>query len=279
MKLFLYKFAGNGKRPSFGNNLFGYFVMKIIQQQYGHVEVGTKEELDNPMEVSDAVWDAYSEQLEKDPEIRHIEMYCRDLFLFGFYQNCKPLYFYKEYLRSLLHSDNQEYITPLTEPHVVRVSDIANTQITDPPGENDMVLHLRLGDFKHNGGTSSEIIHPSSYFSILDTLSFEKLIIVVKAPEEPFEFKYLDLFKQRYTNVVIRSSTNLLEDFVYLMKSNRIIISNSTFCWIAAFLGKSKENYVIRNTYYKGQILDQVNENSILCPVRYITPEEILAYN
>ena len=275
MKLWLHRFPGNGLRPSFGNNLFGWLAMKVIQQQYGHIEVNHLEELNKPFEISDAVWDRYSLEFEKNQTLRIAEFTSRDLHLYAFFQNSTVLLHYREYLKSLITKENTEYITPLTEPQVVQVSDIVSTIIDDAPTNNDIVIHVRLGDFKHNGGSSSEIIHPVSYWNILDTLSFERLIIVVKAPEDAFEHKYLDLFKKRYPNVVIRSSTKLVEDFVFLMKSKRIIVSNSTFCWCAAFLGDSEENYVIRNTYYKGQKLDHVNSKSILCGVQYITPEEI----
>lgn len=275
MKLWLHRFPGNGLRPSFGNNLFGWLAMKVIQHQYGHIEVNHLEELNTPLEISDAVWDRYSLEFEKNQGLRIGECSHRDLHLYAFFQNSTVLLYYRDYLRSLITKENTEYITPLTEPQVVQVSDIASTVIDDAPTNNDVVIHVRLGDFKHNGGSSSEIIHPLSYWNILDKLSFERLIIVVKAPEDAFEHKYLDLFKKRYPNVVIRSSTKLVEDFVFLMKSKRIIVSNSTFCWCAAFLGDSEENYVIRNTYYKGQKLDHVNSKSILCGVQYITPEEI----
>ena len=51
---------------------------------------------------------------------------------------------------------------------------------------------------------SSEIIHPVSYWNILDKLSFERLIIVVKAPDDTFEHKYLDLFKKMMIDDLIQ---------------------------------------------------------------------------
>lgn len=274
MKVYLHRYAGNGKRPSFGNNFFGYLAMKVIQKHYGHECAKTKEELTNPVEVSDRLWEAYSAAFQEDNGVRIEDFVGRDLLMNGFYQNSKVLFVYRDYLRTFLEANNEEYITPQDEPQVVRVCDIVNTTLETLPGEEDLVIHVRLGDFKHAG--NSEILHPHSYFNVLDTLQFKTLYIVVKEPEEAFEHHYLNLFKQRYPNVVIRSSQNLLDDFVFLMKSPRLIISNSTFCWIAAFLGNPKENYVLRNTFYQGQHLDQVNEHSILCPVRYITPDEIL---
>lgn len=275
MKLYLHRHPGNGFRPSFGNDLFSWFVMKIIQHQYGHIEVARLEELHNPLMVSDILWTAYCAEFEKNNMARIREFSTRDLHLYAYFQNSAVLLHYQEYLKSLIIKENTEYITPVPETHVIQICDIANTILNDTPSKNDLVIHIRLGDFKHNG--HSEIIHPVCYWNILDKLSFDRLIIVVKAPEEAFEHKYLDLFKNRYSNVIIRSSSNLLDDFVFLMKSNRIIISNSTFCWAAAFLGNSEENYVIRNTFHSAQQLNNVNSKSILCGVKYISPEQIIA--
>lgn len=274
MKIYLHRYAGNGKRPSFGNNFFGYLTMKIIQRQYGHEYTEKKEDLVNPIEVTDRLWEVYSAAFEKDNGLGIQDFVGRDLLMNGYYQNSKVLYAFREYLQTFLTPENEDYITPLDEPQVVRVCDIVNTKLDILPGEEDIVIHVRLGDFKHAG--NSEILHPQSYFTVLDNLQFKTLYIVVKEPEEAFEYHYLNLFKQRYPNVVIRSSQNLVDDFVFLMKSPRIVISNSTFCWIAAFLGNPKENYVLRNTYYDGQHLDHVNQHSILCGVRYITPDQIL---
>ena len=109
MKLWLHRFPGNGLRPSFGNNLFGWLAMKVIQQQYGHIEVNHLEELNTPLEISDAVWDRYSLEFEKNQGLRIAECTHRDLHLYAFFQNSTVLLHYRDYLRSLITKENTEY--------------------------------------------------------------------------------------------------------------------------------------------------------------------------
>lgn len=103
--------------------------------------------------------------------------------------------------------------------------------------ETDIAMHVRLGDFyfcHYNSG----IISPEWYLNILKTKTFNKLYIVVEQPTNKNEEEYLLKFNS--FNPVIVSNT-LIEDFNFLRKFKKIILSNSTFSWWAAFLGCSQE--------------------------------------
>jgi hypothetical protein len=260
--------------PCFGNNIFRYFAFKIIQHHYEKTEVFNESELVNPILVNCDFWRDYGQKLLENKNYRNPELFNRDILVKGHFQDDVAINIEREFIRGLFHENNHDSIVKI--PVHIRVSDVSTYKIQDEMDEEDIVLHLRLSDFKHRGGTSSEIIHPFSYFSILDNLQWRKVIVVVKPLTDDFESKYLELFKRKYGDrVIFRASTELLNDFNYLRLAKRLIISNSTFCWIAGFLGYPKESYVIVNRYYTGQRMGAVSDNSHLCPIEYISPDQI----
>lgn len=97
----------------------------------------------------------------------------------------------------------------------------------------DIVINIRLGDF----GKFGRVISPEWYLRILEQEQFERLFIVgCEAGEE-----YLVPF-QKYEPVVIPSTP--FGDFHTIRSFNRVICSNSTFCWWAAFLGEASKIYI-----------------------------------
>lgn len=266
----------NDPFPCFGNNIFRYFTLKILQHHYNKVEVFNEAELVDPILIDDKFWKEYGQQLTCNREFRYGFLYNRDIKVRGYFQDDTMLHIEKDFLLSLFHKENTDTIVEI--PRHLRICDIANARNDEEINEKDIVLHVRLSDFKHNGGNTSEIIHPESYFNIIDSLEAEKVIVVIKPITEEFEEKYMSIFQKKYGDrLVLHSSTDLLQDFLYLKKSKRLIVSNSSFCWIAAFVGNVPETYVIKNNYHNHQKLTLTSNNSKLCSIRYITPDEIYA--
>jgi hypothetical protein len=94
------------------------------------------------------------------------------------------------------------------------------------PNHSDIVMHFRADDY----GSSSSIIHPNWYLDILRREQFDRLYIVMS----PVEMKFIDYFKD--FNPIVISST-VRDDFLFIRNFKKIICSNSSFCWWAAFLG------------------------------------------
>jgi hypothetical protein len=109
---------------------------------------------------------------------------------------------------------------------------LPETYPTDP---KEVCLHVRLTDY-HEVGLLRD---PTVYASIIDKIYDGKLYIVTDDYKDP----YLDYFKKRYANVSIVSNT-AAEDFSTLMSFEKIVASNSTFSWWAAYLGVSKNPYI-----------------------------------
>lgn len=123
----------------------------------------------------------------------------------------------------------------------------------------DIVLHLRLYDFSHSNymyeptnWDRSEVISPHYYTKILENETFEKLYIVVDEIRLEWEKKYLDFFK-KYNPIIFSSSPK--EDFEFISSFDKIICSNSSFCYWAAFLSDASKIYTFKKFGYFGKNL------------------------
>lgn len=142
----------------------------------------------------------------------------------GFYQNCDVYNKYRDVIK------NDILLLPKLE---------INTK--------DVVIHLRLDGFNHHG-YDSHVISPHWYLYILDTLTFDKLFIVmattsgrIRKKQKCQKKSYLEYF-DKYNPTIV--SQDEYSDFEFIRSFDKIISSNSTFSWWAAFLSKANEIYL-----------------------------------
>jgi hypothetical protein len=95
----------------------------------------------------------------------------------------------------------------------------------------DLAISLRRGsDYQWHKWCT-----PFSFFEqALQSASFKRLLVLTNAPKDP----YLERFA-RYSPVLISGSQ--MDDFQVLMSCEKLILSESTFGWWAAFLSEAKE--------------------------------------
>lgn len=98
----------------------------------------------------------------------------------------------------------------------------------------DLVIHIRCGDY-----TPGWRIHPEWYHKIIENEQYDRLYIVMS----PIDNEYLDGFK-KYNPIVVSNSTK--DDFLFLSSFDKMICSNSTFCWWAAFFGNPSKVYTFK---------------------------------
>ncbi len=98
----------------------------------------------------------------------------------------------------------------------------------------DIVIHLRADDYG-----KAHRIHPQWFLDILARETFEKLVIVMS----PIDPEYLSYF-YKYNPLV--QSGGIKEDFEFIASFDKIICSNSTFCWWAAFLSNASKIYTFK---------------------------------
>ena len=155
----------------------------------------------------------------------------------------------RKYRLSGYWQDSKYYL-----PNRDRVVEFFNEKATTETNQNDIVMHVRLDDYKQfgKGGT---VLHPSYYKDALANETFECLHVVTDAP-------YDEYFSALREHAPIFHLGDEKEDFWFMTKFSRIICGNSTFSWWAAFLSNADKIYVpecwIRNSYDIDHRLDDI---------------------
>ena len=131
----------------------------------------------------------------------------------------------------------------------------------------DIVIHLRLGDFKEYDDFI-EYIYIEKLFESINFYCNNKISIVLQKPDNKEDEEYLDKcvqwFKNKNINISIESN-DVITDF-HIMKNARILIcSMSTLSWCAAYLSDTIEkcympnyNFLNRSTSFKYPIKNTV---------------------
>ena len=98
-------------------------------------------------------------------------------------------------------------------------------------GPGDVVLGIRRGrDYIPRHGL------PISYYeAALARVSHERVFICTNEPDDPF----IDHFRRKYRAVV--RPPGALDNLQFIKRFDKIVISNSTFLWWAAFLSDARE--------------------------------------
>ena len=223
-------FVRNGR---LGNNIIQYMAAKIISKIWGHTLVDYKCMLTNPYVITDTnegaysfTWDWFRESVvEESGWLLDHPLSRRDIYLNGYFQMADIFLKYRPWLRSLFTTDNTELLR-----YGTRICDLMRVEGVATKGT---VLHLRLDDFQ----AAKQVLHPRVYLEELRRCG-GPLTIVMQKPTKPEEDVYVAMFDLLRPTVI---SSSVLEDHATLRMAKRLITSNSTFAWTAAFLGEAEE--------------------------------------
>jgi hypothetical protein len=117
-----------------------------------------------------------------------------------------------------------------------------------PPAQrpgHEIVLNIRRGDYIQMGWAT-----PFGFFEeLLNSTRCDRVFIVTDVPEDPFFHRF-----KKYQPVLFHKTP--LEDFAMLLSFKKIVISQSTFSWWAAFLSEAGEIVVPQsdNSLWSGNI-------------------------
>ena len=213
-----------------GNNFFQYFLGRCIAQEKGYAltySYGIKQP--NTVNIENEILCFNGIKLPKyvggttilNPikkfnkhifdwsEIKNNDSY---IILNGYFQNYNLYKNHKEFIKNEIYSHN----------------DIFN--ILDKPHKNDIVLHLRLKNYPS--------ITPLKYYSdILEKENYKNAWIITDVPSH----SYIKILKEKYRCKVKNLSSE--KGFLFLTNATKIIMSQSTFSWWAAFISKAQIIY------------------------------------
>jgi hypothetical protein len=118
------------------------------------------------------------------------------------------------------------------------------------PGKNDIVLNYRGTDL-------AWAQMPLNYYRwILDKEQFDKLWIVTEDPNHKTVLRLLD----RYPGEVL--SNGPINDLKFVMSAKKIIMTVSTFCWMAAWLSDADRIYFPLGSPYP--LFDKENDRRLI---------------
>ena len=199
---------------------------------------------------TDANWDATSEFIlcGEDP------FYFREtnnLIEQGYFQNSQPLVEQRDRIRMLFKDSRLHF--PISQSGAT-IKDLMEAPTPLELSDTDVVMHIRLGDYREN----KWIADPAPQLAILRRIRRNepatRLIIVCQEPKTDAERNYLRLFEE--FRPIFQHGTEL-EDFATLRSAKRILVTNSTFSWAAAWLGNASERWVPEPTFNElGRISD-----------------------
>ncbi len=183
----------------------------------------------------------------------HLEEMMRShIYMTGYFQNGEPLILWRSSILEWFKTCDMKI-----SMYGTRMRDFMTAEPPIKPGTDDIVLHVRLGDFVNN----EMVIDPAPQIAILRkalNTSSQRLIIVCAKPKRDVEENYLKLFEEFHP--IMHHGTEL-EDFAVLRSANRIMVTNSTFSWLAAYMGSAKERWIPEPTY---NTLEKIHSTDIL---------------
>ena len=123
--------------------------------------------------------------------------------------------------------------------------------------KNSITLHYRLGDctteelkinVRHNekylGYHKAPNISPVYFIDILKNHNYTKVYIVT----DDINHKHIKYIQDTIENTEI-VSTNLYDDFLFMVSSPNLIICHSTYSWWAALISNSKKIYMPKTNF------------------------------
>lgn len=230
----------------FCNNLFQYFAAEIVKKIYGYDEV--KPSIIINLEFNTVISDeSFKKIVEFDEkgEVYPIDT-SKNILMQGYFQRSEIFKKYREYLKPLFNISNTNYISNRTSiTNILKYT----SKHTISPSENDLVIHIRLGDFYDKAHNTSQLYDPGQLKDIIKTIKYDKLYIVSTQPQTNWEKEYISYFDELHPTYI---NGNTGDDFDFLLKSSKILTSASTYAWMAAYLSDAKEVYIPYNTFHGG---------------------------
>jgi hypothetical protein len=187
---------------------------------------------------TDANWDTASEFILRGED----PFYFREtdnLIQQGYFQNSEPLVQERDRIHRLFADPRLHF--PISQSGAT-IKDLMEAPSPLELQDTDLVMHVRLGDYRK----AERVADPAPQLAILRAVKPPRLIIVCQEPKTDAERNYLKFFEE--FRPILQHGTEL-EDFSTLRSAKRILVTNSTFSWAAAWLGSASERWIPEPTF------------------------------
>lgn len=261
-----------------GNILFQYLFCIRISLLYGHKYVAIEDlDMSNLLKTVPMLklTDANIKDLDESL-VQSSHILCE-----GFFQRSEYYLPIRKMILNYLESAEDSWIG--FSGNREHISDYMFATSQHSATANDIVMSVRLDDFIQLPNPTSDIIPMQYYLDILEkwfSMGREagRLIIVGDQFRHHWEYKYIEHFAKWSPTMV---QTTVLEDFALMRECPTLIHSNSSLCWFASFLSKTKIRRFIPVTgTYTSQHLESIDlETDSVFRVRPLTHSAIYALN
>lgn len=267
-----------------GNVLFQYLFCKLLTLRFGHQYVALED--DTPEKNYSSNKNVVTINDENAEEYLAKEEIPSHILLNGYFQNSKYYIPYRTTLIDMIRNspDNWIYIENKFDVSTqswnsinkrVYIRDFFTCKHSLELKYTDVVISLRLDDFYQAPCKTSDIIPPSHYLNMLETVCIpeSRVFILCDKLRYQWEVNYVKMFS-KYNPILIQA--DLMHDCAVMRDCPVLLHSNSTLCWIMSFLSTAKMLRVIPNTrFYTTQKLEKIEENDFLFQVVTLTHAEV----
>jgi len=151
-----------------------------------------------------------------------------------------------------------EYFKQIGRENVIDYLEIENEDQYEKPKNDELVMHIRLGDYAYAGGGC--ITDKNLYFKAFFIEKPNRCTILTDEPNNP----YLDDFKKIECDI---RSNDQVADFVYMKNAKQICISKSTFSWLAAYISNANKVYFPISDNKWPYLADPKEDETNFCPL------------
>jgi hypothetical protein len=154
---------------------------------------------------------------------------------------------YRGYFQSWRYLETLQEMGVEIDLALPKFSSDTESLINEIDFENDIAVHVRRGDYAQFA-QSIGLLSPNYFLNALDLLGSDRRIFVFSDSAEigaEFPARANLTFTPHLSRVSSVESLNLMKGF------KRIVISNSTFSWWAAALGRSDKSVIAPSTWYR----------------------------
>ena len=246
-----------------GNNIFQYLAAEVIKYIYNFDCVAKYDNTNRDvLIIDDEKYTTIINDYLQNPTNTFTSN--RDILLYGFFQKSNILVSLRTELLKYFNTLNTTYINDKYTISDFSKKETSHNIIFD---DDTILLHLRLDDYIHNNSPPN-IFDKEEFSKFLDTISFKKLYILCDELKTDWEKKYINYFIEKYQAIILTGT--IFDDFNLIKSAKNLITSQSTFSWIASYLGNANKVYIPYSNFYKEhQVLKDCHNN---CTVIYGIP-------
>jgi len=233
----------------FGNavfNLLGTILLKVLFPTMVILSFETMEEIEEFKKNAIQINDEYFLEILNNKIVHNIDILDSSQ---NYWNNCYCQYdeiftIYRKPIVEYILAHPQEKIFAGHTYRFFPIADIISPKETE---QYDILLHIRLGDFVHLGW----VIHPENIRQLLEREISEKsnpkIGILVDHRKTYLEKKYVEYVRKVYPKAEILENNDILTDYNILRNAKHVIVSCSTFSWVAILFAREDQTVLFPN--------------------------------